>query len=166
VRKAGTDEASPTKNKKFDSCFAEDAKLCSEKPYQMAKGSPKKSGSRPWRYERRHDELAPRSIFIKRIIGSLGIASVLIACALVIGIAGYHFIAGFNFIDSLLEASMILGGMGPVKEMPSDGAKIFASIYALFSGLILIALMGIILSPVAHRVMHQFHVDEKDVNKN
>jgi hypothetical protein len=116
-------------------------------------------------YERRHDELAPRSIFIKRIIASLGVAFGLIVCALTVGIVGYHFIAGLNFVDSLLEASMILGGMGPVKEMPSDGAKVFASIYALFSGLILIALMGIILSPVAHRVMHKFHVDEKDVNK-
>ena len=90
----------------------------------------------------------------------------LIAVALMIGIVGYHYIAGFNWIDSLLEASMILGGMGPVRELTNDTAKIFASIYALFSGLILIALMGIILSPVIHRVMHKFHVDEKDVEKD
>lgn len=93
------------------------------------------------------------------------IAIVLIVVALSIGIAGYHYLAGFNWIDSLLEASMILGGMGPIKELPNDPAKIFASIYALFSGLVLIALMGIILSPVIHRVMHKFHVDEEDVNK-
>ena len=85
------------------------------------------------------------------------------AIALSIGIVGYHFIAGFNFVDSLLEASMILGGMGPVRELPSDTAKIFASIYALFSGVIFIALMGIILAPTAHRVLHKFHIDEKDV---
>ena len=85
--------------------------------------------------------------------------------ALMIGIAGYHFLSGFNWVDSLLEASMILGGMGPVRELPNDAAKVFASIYALFSGLILIAVMGIILSPVLHRVMHKFHVDEKDVDK-
>ena len=60
---------------------------------------------------------------------------------------------------------MILGGMGPIKELPNDTAKIFAALYALFSGLIFIALMGIILSPVAHRVMHKFHVDDEDVNK-
>lgn len=83
--------------------------------------------------------------------------------ALSIGIAGYHYIAGFNWIDSLLEASMILGGMGPIKELPNETAKIFASIYALFSGVIFIALMGIILSPVAHRVLHKFHIDEDDV---
>lgn len=87
----------------------------------------------------------------------------MIALGLAVGIAGYHFIAGFNWVDSMLEASMILGGMGPVKELHDDTSKIFASIYALFSGLIVIALMGIMLSPVVHRVMHKFHVDEDDV---
>jgi len=115
------------------------------------------------RFERRHEELAPRSVFVRRIIASLAVALVLILAALFIGICGYHFLAGFNWIDSFLEASMILGGMGPVNPLPTAAAKVFASIYALFSGLILIALMGIILSPVAHRVMHKFHVDEKDV---
>lgn len=114
-------------------------------------------------YERRHEQLAPVPVFLKRIIASLLAALGLILVALLIGIGGYHFLAGFNFVDSLLEASMILGGMGPVNQLPTDAAKVFASIYALFSGLILIALMGIILAPVAHRVMHKFHVDEKDV---
>jgi UPF0716 family protein affecting phage T7 exclusion len=116
-----------------------------------------------WKYERRADDLAPRSIFIKRILGALGIALALILFSLCMGIAGYHFIGGFNFVDSLLEASMILGGMGPVNELHGDGAKIFASIYALYSGLVVIALMGIMLSPVVHRIMHKFHVDEEDV---
>jgi hypothetical protein len=114
-------------------------------------------------FERRTDKLAPFSIFVQRIIASLVLAFGLILVALSVGIASYHFIAGFNFVDSLLEASMILGGMGPVRELANDGAKIFASIYALFSGVIFIALMGIILSPIAHRVMHKFHIDEKDV---
>ena|SRR5438132_9518772 len=114
-------------------------------------------------YERHHEQLAPVPVFVKRIIGSLTIAFSLMAIALSIGIAGYHLIAGFNFVDSLLEASMILGGMGPVHDLPNDTAKIFASIYALFSGVIFIAVMGIILAPVAHRVLHKFHVDEKDV---
>ena len=115
------------------------------------------------RFERRTDKLAPFSIYLQRIIASLALAFVLILIGLSVGIAGYHFIAGFNFVDSLLEASMILGGMGPVRELPSETAKVFASIYALFSGVIFIALMGIILSPTAHRVMHKFHIDEKDV---
>ena len=87
----------------------------------------------------------------------------LIAFVLILGIVGYHYIAGFDWVQSLLEASMILGGMGPVKELPNDAAKIFASAYALFSGLIFIAVMGLVLSPVVHRILHQFHVDEKDV---
>ena len=91
------------------------------------------------------------------------IALGLIVVALSLGLAGYHFIAGFDWIDSLLEASMILGGMGPVRELPNQTAKVFASVYALFSGVIFIAMMGIILAPVAHRVLHKFHVDEKDV---
>lgn len=117
-----------------------------------------------WRhFEHRRDQLAPVSIYVQRIAASLAIAIGLIMLVLSIGIAGYHYIAGFNWINSLLEASMILGGMGPVKELPNDTAKIFASIYALFSGVIFIALMGIMLSPVAHRLLHSFHIDEEDV---
>ncbi len=128
----------------------------------MAKSKPKPNKS--WlSYERHHEKLAPRSVFLKRLLAAEGFALGLIGMALVIGIAGYHFIAGFEWLDSLLEASMILGGMGPIKELPNDGAKFFASIYALFSGLIFIGVMGIVLSPVVHRIMHKFHVDEKDV---
>ena len=114
------------------------------------------------RFERRKDKLAPVSIYVQRIAASLAIAIGLMLFALAVGVVGYHLIAGFNFVDSLLEASMILGGMGPVRELPNDASKMFASIYALFSGVIFIALMGIILSPVAHRVMHKFHIDETD----
>jgi len=123
----------------------------------------RKTSHRWWRYERRADQVASREIFIKRILGALGLALVVIVVGLLIGIAGYHFIAGLGWIDSLLEASMILGGMGPVKELTSDSAKIFASIYALFSGLVVLALMGIMLSPIVHRIMHKFHVDEDEV---
>jgi hypothetical protein len=116
-----------------------------------------------WRqYERRADKLAPLSVYVQRIIGSIVIAIGLMLVALSVGIAGYHLIAGFDFVDSLLEASMILGGMGPVRDLPNQSAKIFASIYALFSGVFFIAMMGIILAPVAHRVLHKFHLDEKD----
>jgi hypothetical protein len=123
---------------------------------------PKRTKS--WRqFERRTDKLAPVSLYVQRIIGSLAIGLALMLVALSAGVAGYHLIAGFDFVDSLLEASMILGGMGPVRELPNESAKIFASIYALFSGVIFIALVGIILAPTAHRVLHKFHLDEKDV---
>ena len=78
---------------------------------------------------------------------------------------GYHWIAGFDWIDSLLEASMILGGMGPVNPLTTTGAKIFASGYALFSGLVFIAVMGIVLAPITHRILHEFHADEEDMPK-
>ena len=114
-------------------------------------------------YERHHDQLAPRSIFLKRVAASLLIAFGMIGLALAIGITGYHMLAGFGWVDSLLEASMILGGMGPVNPLANDSAKIFASLYALFSGLMFIGIMGVVLSPIVHRFLHKFHVDEKDV---
>ena len=116
-------------------------------------------------FERRHARLAPLGVFIRRMLSSLGIGLGMIAAALSIGIAGYHWIAGFGWIDSLLEASMILGGMGPVNPLPSDGAKLFASFYALFSGLIFIGVMGVVLTPLAHRMIHKFHLDDESLAK-
>jgi|SRR5215813_467712 len=118
------------------------------------------------RYERRSEELASLPVFVKRIISSLLIALGFIAVSLSVGLIGYHWIAGFDLVDSLLESSMILGGMGPVKELPSSEAKIFAAFYALFSGLVLIAVTGFLLAPLAHRLMHSFHIDEEDVKRS
>jgi len=116
-------------------------------------------------FERKLQKLAPRSVFIRRLAGYFGIAVLLILIALFIGIAGYHWIAGFDWVDSLLNASMILGGMGPVNPLTNTGAKVFASVYALFSGLVFIAVMGIVFSPIVHRMLHKFHVDDKDLEK-
>ena len=113
-------------------------------------------------FERKHEDLAPLDVFVKRVFAALGVAFCLIGLALIIGIQGYHWLGGLGWIDSLLEASMILGGMGPVNPLPTDGAKIFASFYALFSGLMFIGIMGVVLSPIVHRFLHKFHVDEKD----
>jgi hypothetical protein len=121
----------------------------------------RKSSRGPLQFERRRDPLAPMPVFVKRLIASVAIAFALIAFALTIGISGYHLLGGFGWIDSLLEASMILGGMGPVNQLTGDGVKIFASLYALFSGLIFIAVLGVVLTPVAHRLLHKFHVDEE-----
>ncbi len=72
----------------------------------------------------------------------------------------------YDWVDALLEASMILGGMGPINSLSTTGAKLFASAYALFSGLIFIAIMGIILAPVTHRMLHKFHIDENDLKSD
>lgn len=114
-------------------------------------------------FERKYEKLAPVSVFVGRMVASAGMAGILIAAALTIGILGYHEIAGFGWVDSLLEASMILGGMGPVNPLTTTDAKLFASGYALFSGLVFIAIMGIVLTPLAHRVLHKFHIDEEDL---
>jgi hypothetical protein len=110
--------------------------------------------------ERKNQRLAPASVFVKRVLGAVALSLGLVVPALIIGIAGYHWIDSLGWIDSVLEASMILGGMGPVNPLHNDAAKIFASCYALFSGLVLVGVMGIILTPIAHRVLHKFHVEE------
>jgi len=99
------------------------------------------------------------------MLTGLGIGIGMIGVALSIGIGGYHWFAGFGWIDSLLEASMILSGMGPVNPLPSDRAKLFASFYALFSGLIFIGVMGVVLTPLAHRMIHKFHLDDESLAK-
>ena len=79
-------------------------------------------------FERKHEELAPRSVFVRRMAASAAIAGILVSVTLFVGITGYHWLAGFDWVDSLLEASMILGGMGPVRTLTTTGAKIFARI--------------------------------------
>jgi len=111
------------------------------------------------RFERRDQKLAPLSVFAKRMLHASAFAVGVISVVLLIGIVGYHWLGELDWIDSLLEASMILGGMGPVNPIKTTGAKLFASGYALFSGLVFIGIMGILLTPVIHRVMHKFHVE-------
>jgi hypothetical protein len=113
-------------------------------------------------FERKTEKLATMDIFLRRMFKSLFLVLALIMVALAIGTVGYHWIAELSWIDAFLEASMILGGMGPTSQLASNGAKIFASLYALFSGLIFIAMMGILLTPIAHRMLHAFHIDEAE----
>jgi len=105
-----------------------------------------------------------RRQFYHRFFRAMLFAGAVIGASLFLGILGYRYIAGFGWVDSLLNASMILAGMGPVGELKTDGAKIFASAYALFSGVVFISATGILLSPVFHRVLHRFHIEEKDLH--
>lgn len=118
-------------------------------------------------FEHKHERLAPFGVFFRRWLRYLGFSAVLLACALALGIFGYHWIAGMGWVDSILNASMILGGMGPVGDLSekSRAAKLFAAFYALFSGLIFVILMGIVLAPLAHRMLHKFHLDEQDLGE-
>src|SRR3712207_8832426 len=114
-------------------------------------------------FEQKHERLAPPGVFIRRVVACVAVAGLLAGFALLVGVAGYHWLAGLGWVDALLNASMILGGMGPVDALNGTAAKVFASCYALFSGLVFIAIMGITLSPVAHRMLHKFHLDEDDL---
>ena len=114
-------------------------------------------------FERKHHTLAPVAVFRRRLAVHLAIALVLIVGVLCLGMAGYHWLAGLAWVDALLNASMILGGMGPVDPLPNPGAKVFASVYALFSGLVFIAIMGILFAPLVHRMLHTFHMEDDDV---
>jgi hypothetical protein len=103
-----------------------------------------------------------RQKFYHHLLRAFVLSATLILTSLCLGILGYHFIARFTWIDSLLNASMILSGMGPVGELRSDAAKIFASCYALFSGVVFISSSGLLFAPMFHRVLHRFHVEEKN----
>jgi hypothetical protein len=113
-------------------------------------------------YEHHKKPLASRKVFVRRLALNGLIGLMLLAFSLGIGMIGYHFIEGFSWIDSLLNASMILGGMGPVNPLKTDAGKIFASFYAIYSGVILLASVGILIAPIFHRFLHHFHLaDEK-----
>ena len=111
-------------------------------------------------YEPKGKPPLPSLAFRRRIFGHSVFAAGVIVVALAIGVIGYHFLASLAWIDSLVEASMILGGMGPLHELPTDAAKLFASFYALFSGLAFIGIASIMLAPFVHRLMHRFHWEE------
>jgi hypothetical protein len=112
-------------------------------------------------YEPRDRPLLSRRRFARRVARHFLLALFLVGVALEIGILGYHFLGGLGWIDSLLNASMILGGMGPIDPLHSSTAKIFASCYALFSGLAFIGIATVLVAPFAHRLLHRFHIDEK-----
>ena len=112
-------------------------------------------------YEHNSEPLLPSQLFAKRIISHFSFGFIIILISLLLGVVGYHFFEGIGWIDSLLNASMILGGMGPVTELKTDAGKIFASFYALFSGIVFLVTVGIILAPMVHRFLHKLNIEKK-----
>ncbi|MBK7404011.1 MAG: hypothetical protein IPJ41_05130 [Phycisphaerales bacterium] len=108
-------------------------------------------------FERSQDQMISRRAFLGRMAVSVGLAGLVVACSLGIGVAGYHWIADLGWIDSILNAAMILTGMGPVDQLHTDAAKLFASAYALFSGIVFLSTIGIVAAPLVHRLIHRFH---------
>ena len=111
------------------------------------------------RFERRRQPLANRAVFLRRMASYLLLSSAIILFSLAIGILGYHFTEGLSWLDALLNASMILGGMGPVAPLMTDAGKLFASLYALFSGMILLVAAGVLIAPLFNRFLHHFHLE-------
>ena len=111
-------------------------------------------------YEKKSQPLAPTSRFRSRLVRNLGAAAAIIAAALGVGMAGYAWFEGMSAIDAFANSAMILSGMGPLGALKTDGGKLFAGIYAIFCGLLIFGVAGLVLAPVFHRVLHRFHVED------
>ena len=111
-------------------------------------------------YESRHQPLAPRRRYLRRVLASCLMAAALIGGSLFAGMLGYAHFEGMSWLDAFLNASMILSGMGPADQLKTSAGKLFAGGYALYSGLVIVLASGIVLAPIVHRILHRFHVDQ------
>ena len=112
-------------------------------------------------YEHRSEQLLPRRMFLRRVVSHAGVAGAVLAASLGLGVLGYGLLEGLPTLDALLNASMILGGMEPVNQLHTPMGKLFASFYALFSGIVFLVVASILVAPIAHRLLHRLHLDEK-----
>lgn len=113
-------------------------------------------------YEHHTRLLLPKKAYFNRLFRNFILGLIIVFCSLLIGIFGYHFIEDMSWPDSLLNAaSMILTGMGPVDVVRTTSRKLFASFYAIFSGVVFLTTIAFILAPVAHRFLHKFHLEDK-----
>ncbi len=115
-----------------------------------------------FQYERHNQPLLPRRQFLYRLARHLSFGLLLIFASLAIGVLGYHFTENMSWLDSLLNASMILSGMGPVNTLATTAGKVFASLYALFAGIIFLVAAGVFVAPVVHRWLHKMHLDQEE----
>ncbi|MHB0971821.1 MAG: hypothetical protein ACYC7A_09505 [Thermoanaerobaculia bacterium] len=111
-------------------------------------------------YEPRTHPPISRRRFIRRVVLHAAIAVALLLLSLLLGVAGYAYFEGLAWRDAFLNAAMLLGGMGPVNAPQTDGGKLFAGMYALYSGLVFLLAAGVIFTPILHRVLHKFHWEQ------
>ena len=116
-------------------------------------------------YELHTEPLLPFKQFAYRLARHGGIVAGVLIFSLVVGTTGFHWLALQKWIDAFLNSSMLLGGMGPVGKIQSAAGKIFASIYALYAGIVFIGTSTLLLAPVLHRLLHKMHVEEKRLRK-
>jgi hypothetical protein len=110
-------------------------------------------------YEPRTHRPIPTHRFVRRLITHAGLAAALILGSLGMGMCGYVYFEHLSWLDAFLNAAMLLGGMGPVDLPRSQGGKLFAGLYALYAGLVFLAVAGLTLAPFVHRLLHKFHWD-------
>lgn len=110
-------------------------------------------------FERHHEKLLPRRAFLRRWLKYTLISAALILVSLVVGMVGYHVSEGMSWVDSFLNAAMLMGGMGQVTLLQTDGGKVFAGIYALYCGLVELIAVGVFAAPIVHRFLHRFHIE-------
>jgi hypothetical protein len=109
-------------------------------------------------YEHVSEPLLPRRLFILRFLRHAAAATLLLVGSLAIGMVGYAVLDGLSLVDAFLNASMILGGMGPVDPLRNDASKLFAGLYALYSGVVFLVAVGVVFAPVLHRILHRLHL--------
>ncbi len=117
---------------------------------------------RKFKFEHHRQEVLPLSKFLLRLGRYLLFSLMLITFSLILGISGYHYIGKLDLLDSFHMSCMILTGMGPVAEMTTAGAKIFSSLFALYSGIAFLSITAVFLSPIVHRILHILHVESAD----
>jgi len=117
---------------------------------------------KPFVYEHVSEPVARLPEYLRRQLRSLAIGLVMVLLALLAGMVGYHRLVALSWIDSFLNASMILAGMGPMAAPVTDAGKLFAGVYALFSGIAVLAIAGVIAAPLVHRFLHRMHADSDD----
>ena len=110
-------------------------------------------------FEHRRQPPLSRAAFLLRLLRHALTAFLLVAAALGLGVFGYHHFEGLSWVDSILNASMILTGMGQVNELHTTGGKLFASAYALFSGIMFLTVSAVLFAPAIHRLLHRFHIE-------
>ncbi len=111
------------------------------------------------KFEHKRQPMLPWPAFIRRMLRSGALAGAIILASLAMGVAGYHWLGRLRWLDAIVNASMILGGMGPVDPITTPSGKWFESAYALFSGVAFLTSVGVFLAPALHRLMHHFHIE-------
>jgi len=115
------------------------------------------------KFETRRQQLASPDVFRRRLVRSFAVGSLMVAVSLAVGMVGYGVTESLTPLDAFLNASMILSGMGPLHNPKTDAGKLFAGIYALYSGFAVLVIAGVTFAPAIHRVLHRFHLaDDKD----